>query len=171
MISVFVGTQDKPFFRLIDYIIKAKKDGYLKDEEVLIQTGQTKYNFDSSILKNYNIKIFDFKKEEEIEEIIKKSNYIISHSGVGLLMNAIKLGKKVIIVPRLKKYKEHVNDHQIQIAENFEKEEYGIVVKDYTEFINALNDINSFKQKEYKSNNENFCNKLDKLIIELVNKK
>lgn len=171
MISVFVGTQDKPFFRLIDYIIKAKKDGYLKNEEVLIQTGQTKYNFDSSILKNYNIKIFDFKKEEEIEEIIKKSNYIISHSGVGLLMNAIKLGKKVIIVPRLKKYKEHVNDHQIQIAENFEKEEYGIVVKDYTEFINALNDINSFKQKEYKSNNENFCNKLDKLIIELVNKK
>ena len=37
----------------------------------------------------------------------------------GKLLNK---NKKVIAVPRLEKYGEHVNDHQLQIIENFDKE-------------------------------------------------
>lgn len=169
MISVFLGTQDKQYKRLIDYIVKAKEDRVFGDEKILIQYGQTKYDIDN-VDKNLNIEFFDFKQEDEVLQIIKESRYVISHSGVGLLMSAIKEKKKVIIVPRLKKYKEHINDHQIQIAENFKNDRYGLVAEEYDEFIDAIKKIEDFKQNEYKSNNENFCNKLNNLVLDLIKK-
>lgn len=169
MVSVFLGTQDKSFKRIIDYILKLKEEGFLKGKKIIIQMGQTKYDF-KNLDKKYNIEFFDFKNEEEINKIIEKSDFVISHSGVGLLMSAIKLHKKIIIVPRLKKYKEHVNDHQVQIAENFKDENYGIVASNYDEFKKAIKNIKDFKQNKYKSNTENFCNNLDVLIEELVKK-
>lgn len=168
MVSVFLGTQDKSFKRIIDYILRLKEEDFLKDQKIIIQMGQTKYDF-KNLDKKYNIEFFDFKPEEEINKIIEKSDFVISHSGVGLLMSAIKMHKKVIIIPRLKKYKEHVNDHQVQIAENFKDENYGIVASNYKELKEAVRSIKDFKQSEHKSNTENFCNSLDVLIEKLVN--
>ena len=61
-----------------------------------------------------------------MNDFIGKADYIITHGGVGTITDALKLGKKIIAVPRLSKYKEHVNDHQLQIIENFS--EKGFIV-------------------------------------------
>ena len=37
----------------------------------------------------------------------------------GAIIGAVKQGKKTIAVPRLSKYGEHVDDHQVQIVEQF----------------------------------------------------
>lgn len=85
--------------------------GKIKDE-VVAQVGNTKF-------KSNKMKIIEFTNPKEMNDLIEKADYIITHGGVGTIIDGINSGKKVIAVPRLSKYKEHVNDHQLQIIENF----------------------------------------------------
>jgi UDP-N-acetylglucosamine transferase subunit ALG13 len=55
-------------------------------------------------------------------DLNKKARLIITHAGVGSIITALRFRKPVIVVPRLKKFNEHVNNHQLQIAKAFEKE-------------------------------------------------
>lgn len=59
---------------------------------------------------------------ESFENHIKNCDLLIAHSGVGAIITGSKYGKPVIVIPRLAKYKEHVDDHQVQIAEAFASE-------------------------------------------------
>jgi len=52
---------------------------------------------------------------------IQKSKIIITHGGVGTIMTALKHGKKVIVVPRYKKFGEIADDHQLDITQELEK--------------------------------------------------
>lgn len=70
------------------------------------------------------MKIIEFTNPKEMNNLLENSDYIITHGGVGTIIDGINLGKKVIAVPRLSKYKEHVNDHQLQIIENFSENEF-----------------------------------------------
>ena len=74
--------------------------------------------------------------------------------------------KKIIAIPRLKKYKEHVNDHQTQIIDNFIKQGYIIGIKDMSELGEAIKKSKTFKPKEYKSNRDNMIKLIEKLIDE-----
>ena len=56
MILILLGTQDKPFNRLLEAVDKAINDGYIK-EEVIAQIGFTKY-------KSKNIKTFELIPKE-----------------------------------------------------------------------------------------------------------
>ena len=92
MIFVILGTQDKDFSRLlkeIDRLIKEKKI----TEKVIVQAGTTKY-------QSKNMKIFDLLPMTEFNRFIGKADLIITHGGVGSIMNSLKKGKKVIAVPR-----------------------------------------------------------------------
>ena len=73
MILVLLGTQNKPFSRLLKAISKEIKNGNIKDK-VVAQTGCTVY-------KDENIEMFDYKPKEEINELINKANIIITHGG------------------------------------------------------------------------------------------
>lgn len=95
-----------------------------------------------------------------MNEFIKSANLIITHGGVGTIIEGINLKKKIIAVPRLKQYKEHVNDHQLQIIENFDSKGYIIGTSGVEDVESALNKVNEFIPKKYESNNEEFLNKL-----------
>ena len=116
MIFVTLGTQDKSFVRLLKAIDKAIDDGIIKDE-VIVQAGYTKYESD-------NMKIFDLIDRDEFANYIKKCDVLITHGGVGSIITGLKNNKKVIAIPRLSKYKEHINDHQIQNNEAFSSNGY-----------------------------------------------
>ena len=64
----------------------------------------------------------------------------------------MKLHKPIIGVARLAKYQEHVNDHQIQLLESFEKEGYLIYVKDLEELGEAIKKAKDFTPAMYTSN-------------------
>ena len=79
---------------------------------------------------------------------------IITHGGTGVIIGAVKSGKKVIAVPRLAKYGEHVDDHQLQLLHQFD--ELGIIVACYDldglgEKVKKIRDISL---NSYKSNTE-----------------
>ena len=107
MILVTLGTQDKPFTRLLDAIQKAIDQKIIK-EEVIVQAGCTKY-------ESKDMKIFDLIPADEFDKLVKKCRILITHGGVGSIMTGLKAGKVVIAAPRLSKYKEHTNDHQKEI--------------------------------------------------------
>ena len=51
---------------------------------------------------------------------MKSSTLVITHGGTGAIITAVKAGKKVIAVPRLAQYGEHVDDHQLQLLKQFD---------------------------------------------------
>ena len=145
MVLITVGTQKQEFNRMFELVRKSKE---LKKEELIVQRGYTKCN------NSKRIKAFDFIPLEQMEEYISKADIIISHGGVGTIFSAIKKGKKVIAIPRLEKYGEHINDHQIEICEELEKEGYILYYKDGIDDLDKLiNKLKTTQFKKYSSDN------------------
>ena len=125
MIFVMLGTQNNSFIRLLEH-------GTIT-EKVIVQSGYTKYKSDK-------MKVFDLIPRDELEKYQNEASLIITHGGVGSIVSSIKKGKKVIAVPRLHKYEEHVNDHQKDIVELFNKKKYIIGINDVNELEQAIKD-------------------------------
>ena len=98
--------------------------------------------------------------------ICQRLEVIITHAGVGTIIKGLKLGKKMIVAARLKKYKEHVNDHQLQILDTFAKEEYIIPLKNFNDLPKIINI--DFTAKKFKSNNEEFNRQLENIINDIA---
>lgn len=156
MILVLLGTQNNSFHRLLEEVEKNIENGTIK-EEVIAQKGYTKF-------ESNKIKLFDEVPLEEMKKLINQSNIIITHGGVGSIITAITKGKKVIAVPRLKKYKEHVNDHQTEIVEAFNREGYIIGIQDVSELGDALRRIKEFTPKKYEKNTGNIIKIIEDFI-------
>lgn len=144
MILVMLGTQNNSFHRLLEEIDKLIKDGKIR-EDVVVQTGYTKY-------ESTNMRIFDFVSNEELDKLEQQADCIITHGGVGSIIGSIEKGKKVIAVPRLKQYGEHVNDHQLDIVLSFDKLGYIIGISDVSQLGNALQKVETFVPKKYIQN-------------------
>lgn len=158
MILVTLGTQDKSFVRLLKAIDKEIKDNHIKDK-VIVQAGYTKYETD-------NMEIFDYCDPKKLDKLMKDANLIITHGGVGSILGALKHDKKVLAAARLSKFKEHTNDHQKQIIDEFVREGYILELKDFNNLNQKLKQIETFTPKKYKSNTKNLENMLKKYIDE-----
>ena len=133
MIFVTVGMHYQGFERLIK---KMDEIAGKIDEEVVMQIGFTRY-------KPKNARYFDFVDDDEkILEYFRRARVIVSHAGAGTLLNALHFGKPVIVVPRLKKFGEHVDDQQLELAELISKIGKGVAVYDIDELEGVLNKVN-----------------------------
>ena len=158
MILVTLGTQDKEFKRLLKAVDKAIDSKVIKDE-VIVQAGCTKY-------KSKNMQIFDLIPIHEFEKLVKEADLIITHGGVGSILTGLINNKKVIAVPRLKKYDEHESDHQIQMVDSFYNEGYILKVDDINDLEKVLKKVKDFKPKKYKSNNSTYIKNINDYIKE-----
>lgn len=156
MILVTLGTQDKSFKRLLEAVDKAIENNIIKDK-VIVQAGCTKY-------KSNNMEIFDLIPRDEFENLINECSLLITHGGVGSILAGITHGKKVIAAPRLSKYKEHVNDHQLQIVENFSRNKYILSLKDFSKLGKIIEKSKTFKPRKFVSNTENLIKNIEDYI-------
>ncbi len=158
MIFVILGTQDKKFPRLLEAIQKKIDEGKIdKKEEIIVQAGSTKY-------KSNDMKILDYIPISQFEDYIEKADLIICHAGVGTILTALKKNKKIIAAARLKQYGEHVNDHQLQILDNFKNKGYILALENFDEIDNLIKQAQEFKPAKFKSNKKFFLNQLEKEI-------
>lgn len=146
MILVTLGTQDKTFPRLLKAVEKEIKNGNIKDK-VIVQAGTTK--FESTYMD-----VIDLVPMNEFEKLLDEASLVITHGGVGSILGAIRKNKKVIAVPRYAKYKEHTNDHQKQIVDEFTKNNYIIGCKSVNEIPEAIKKSLNFNPKKYKASNK-----------------
>jgi UDP-N-acetylglucosamine transferase subunit ALG13 len=63
---------------------------------------------------------------EEMVDAMERASSVICHAGVGTIMSALKVGHTPVVIPRRAQYGEHVDDHQLDIANRFA--ERGLVV-------------------------------------------
>ena len=111
MIFVTVGNDFRDFSRLIKKVDEIAPD---ISSEILIQMGYSRYRPKSA-------RYFDFVPFDRATEYIKTSELVISHAGIGTVILCKEYGIPIIILPRRKKYGEHMNDHQMEIAKILEE--------------------------------------------------
>ena len=156
MILVTLGTQDKSFERLLKAVQKAIDEGYVK-EKVVVQAGYTEFT-------SKDMEIFDFIPRDKFDELIEECDILITHAGVGSILTGLNNNKKVIAAARLSEYKEHINDHQIQIVEKFDRLGYILPLKDFDKLGELIKEAKKFKPKKYVSNTENIIKHLEEYI-------
>lgn len=158
MIFITVGSQKFQFNRLlkeVDELIEQK----IINEPVFAQIGVSDY-----IPKNYEYT--DFMTQDEFNEKINDSDIVITHGGTGVIINALKRDKKVIAIPRLSKYNEHVDDHQIQLIDEFKQLNLIEPVYEISELESALRTIKNKKYDKYISNTNEIIKNIKKFIEE-----
>ena len=102
MIFVTLGTQAFPFDRLLRGL-----DGV--DEELVVQGGASTY-------RPAGAAWFDYLEYPALVEHVRRARAVVSHAGVGSVMTAVAEGKRPLVVPRLRRYGEAVDDHQLPFA-------------------------------------------------------
>ena len=156
MIFVTLGSQKFQFNRLLKELDKIVENGKVQ-EEIFAQIGYSDYK-----PQNYQYK--DFIDREEFQKIMNRSDIVIAHGGTGAIITAVKQGKKVIAVPRLAEYGEHVDNHQMQLVEEFE--ESGIIkaVYDVRNLERGLLKIRNEEFKKYVSNTDSIIDSIEEFI-------
>ena len=158
LIFVTLGTQDKPFPRLLEAIQKQIDNGTIpKDEKIIVQAGCTRF-------KSKDMEIKHYMGVKKFEQLIEESNLIISHAGVGTILTALRKNKRIIAAARLKQYGEHVNDHQLQILENFRDAGYLLALENFEKLNEVLEEAKGFKPAKFKSNRDYFLKQLEHQI-------
>lgn len=158
MILVTLGTQDKQFKRLLDAVLNLDID-----EKVIIQYGST--TLPNREFKE-NFEFHKFLTHDDFNKYMNDARLIITHAGVGTIIEGLKKEKMMIVAARMKKYNEHVNDHQFQILDTFSKEGYIIKLDDFSKLSELIK--LDFKPKKFVSNKNNFNAYLEREIDKLL---
>ena len=157
MIFVCVGSREYQFDRLLIELDNLVEQYEIQDD-IFAQIGQSTYE-----PKNYNYK--RFVNVDEFNLYQTKADIIISHGGTGALIGALKKRKQVLAVPRLEKYGEHIDDHQLQVAAVLEEEGYLKVVTDIKNLIEGINFLKNNPIKKIYSENTDVLNIINDFII------
>lgn len=157
MIFITVGSQKFQFNRLLEAVDKLVEKRIITDE-VFAQTGYSNYR-----PHNYDFK--PFLNRDEFAESTSRADIVITHGGTGAIIGAVKKGKKVIAVPRLEKYGEHVDDHQLQLIEQFRDLDLIYACED-GDLEKAIDTVKRTVYKEYKSNTHTIINSIEGYLEE-----
>lgn len=159
MIFVTVGTHEQQFNRLIKEVDLLREIGFIK-EDVFIQTGYSDYE------PKY-CEWSKFLKYDVMREYINNARIVITHGGPASFMEVLNYSKVPIVVPRQKRYQEHVNDHQLDFAQKVVEKGYQIKI------IDDIKDLKDMINGEFESlisvgSTMNFVSKFNQIMNEMM---
>lgn len=158
MIFITLGSQKFQFNRLLIAVDQLIEAGIIT-EEVFAQVGYSDY-----VPRKYKFK--KFLDRQEFSNIMDRADIVITHGGTGAIIGALKKGKKVIAVARLSKYGEHVDDHQLQLIEQFKEQNLICGLSECNDIGNALNYIKNHAFNTYSSNTSRYIESIEKFLNE-----
>ncbi|MBQ9118874.1 MAG: glycosyl transferase [Lachnospiraceae bacterium] len=156
MILVTLGTQKFEMNRLIQ---AADELAQTVSEEIFVQCGNSSY-------QPKHCKYSAFVDTTQFAKMIQECSVLITHSGVGTIMTGIQAKRPIVVVPRLKKYNEHVDDHQLQIAEAFEEQGCVLCCREVAELKQYIEKAKSFAFQPYTAPES----KVENLILDFIEK-
>ncbi|NIM15330.1 MAG: hypothetical protein GTO45_25415 [Candidatus Aminicenantes bacterium] len=140
MIFVTVGTHEQPFDRLVKGIDQLKGEGIIQ-QDIFMQTGYCSYKPEFCYYK-------DFIPFDEMMKRMREAEIVVTHGGTGSIMLVLYHHKIPVVVPRQKKYHEHIDDHQVvfcktmeskrKIVAVYELEDLGPAIKNYVQSVRGL---------------------------------
>lgn len=113
MIFVILGTEKFPFNRLVKEVDILTGNNTISDS-VFMQIGSCTY-------EPIHCRWERFLSFGDMCKKIEEADLIITHAGAGTTLLCLQYGKKPILVPRQKKFKEHVDDHQVIFAKKMQE--------------------------------------------------
>jgi UDP-N-acetylglucosamine transferase subunit ALG13 len=152
LIFIILGTQPHRFDRLLDVI----QESSLNDQ-IIVQSSESIYHYSKMEFVSY----IDF---TEFDNYIEEASFIISHGGTGAIIQSLKKKKKVIVCARLKKFNEHINDHQSEIVNAFVKANYILELKEGQKLDEVIAQLETFEPKPFESNRNQFVKRLNEAI-------
>lgn len=156
MIFLTVGSQKFQFNRLLKKIDNLVEIGIIQ-EEVIAQIGYSDY-----IPKNFKYK--QFMDRDEFKYILDICDKVITHGGTGAIIGAVKKGKRVLAIPRLKEFGEHVDNHQLEIVSQFKELGFIETVDNIEDLEEALSYIDLIESKYYISNTNTIIESIDRFM-------
>jgi len=160
MIFLTVGTQF-PFDRLVKSVDQAF-DGRLINEEIFAQIGETSYkplNFESVVSLEKNV----------FDKRLREASSVISHAGMGTITMALKNHKPLLVMPRLKRYREHVNDHQVATARKFEELGHILVAYETEELPVKIEELKTFVPRKREAQPHAVAERIARFLNDLAN--
>lgn len=148
MIFVTVGTQKFQMDRLLKAVDEIACKEILQ-EKFFVQRGYGTYIPE-------HCDYVSFLNKGEMEQKVDQCTVLVCHAGVGSILLGLERQRKVIVVPRMERFGEHVDDHQIEIAESFAKAGYIKLVKNESLLADAINECVEWIPKKFVSNKEKF---------------
>jgi UDP-N-acetylglucosamine transferase subunit ALG13 len=107
MILVAVGASQFPFDRLLRAI------GDLAPcERVVVQHGPSQ-------VRPPRAECVPFVPFDTLAELVRDARAVVTHAGVGSILTTLSNGKRPYVVPRLRRFAEAVDDHQLASAKRF----------------------------------------------------
>ena len=88
------------------------------------------------------VEVLDKKK---FDEVFLRAEAIISHAGMGTITMALAYNRPILVMPRLRKYREAVNDHQLTTAKRFEQAGHILATYTLKDLPDKIKLLNSFK--------------------------
>jgi UDP-N-acetylglucosamine transferase subunit ALG13 len=134
MIFISVGNNQQSFIRLFKKFEAIYNKLPNKKPRVICQVGYTDYT-------NKNFEIIKFIEKKLFNNFVRNSNLFISHAGAGSVIDSINSKKIPILLPRERKYNEHVDNHQVELYKKLLK----------IRLASSFKQIYKFKNKEIKT--------------------
>jgi UDP-N-acetylglucosamine transferase subunit ALG13 len=135
-------------------------DQGLIDEEIFAQIGETTYkphNFESVASLDKNL----------FDKRLKEASSVISHAGIGTITMALSNNKPLLVMPRLKKYGEVVNNHQAAIAKRFSELGHLLIVYDVKDLPNGIRKLKDFIPRERKASPDAIADRIRRFLDSL----
>lgn len=162
MIFLPVGTQfgfDR-LIKAVDEVISQK----IVQDEVFAQIGPGEYK---PVAMKYVINL----GKEEFDSIFNSCDAIISHAGMGNIALAMNTQKPLLVLPRLKKYGEVVNNHQVDTARKFEELGHILAAYDENELVEKIKLLKTFVPKPRIPNRQGVIDRITSFLNSLENMK
>jgi UDP-N-acetylglucosamine transferase subunit ALG13 len=106
---------------------------------------------------------------------VDEARIVITHGGPSSFIMPLQIGKIPVVVPRQKKFDEHVNNHQLEFCERVSQAQGNIiVVEDINELSGIIKDYESIAAKMpsvLNSNNAKFCENFGRIVDEFMKEK
>lgn len=127
-----VGTQKFPFDRLIDALDEVSR---LAGFRVFVQYGNSK--------RPSHCEGATFLDSTKYRGMLAAADVAVVHGGVGTMRSALSLGAKVVAVPRMASFGEHVDDHQFEIVSAFAERGYIVPCYDVSRLVEMIKEAAS----------------------------
>lgn len=128
MIVVTVGTMHRDFARLVRAVDRIAAD---TGERAIMQIGM-------GTTRPEHTESFDFRSREEMASLYREARVVVAHAGIGTVIEVLRAGAPLIVVPRLQAFGEHNNDHQCDLARAVERRGWGRAVDNTDDLPQAL---------------------------------
>jgi beta-1,4-N-acetylglucosaminyltransferase len=155
MIFLTVGTQI-PFDRLVKVVDEAIDRGVIK-EQIYAQIGESLY-------EPHNFKSVKFLNKQEFDDSVSRCSCIISHAGMGSITLALDNNKPMLVMARLKKFGEAVNDHQVALARRFEKYGCLLLVNNSEEFAEKFKQLKVFVPQKRQTKPQSVAGRITQFL-------